>query len=98
LRQAKQFGGKLPERIVNAPSLFTGLELYFSAFLDLTSCRALGYSSEGPISWLSINEWALVHELDAEQRENLLYFIPRMDAAFLEHRAKKLNAELKKKG
>lgn len=69
----------LPERIANAPALFLGLELYYGAFADLNTCRA-----EGPISWLTIDEYAQRRGLCGEQKEDLFFFVREMDNAYLE--------------
>lgn len=80
----------LPARIANAPELFLGNELYYAAFLDLTSCRTQGYGTEGPISWLTIDEYADRRGIEGEQREDLFHHVSFMDAAYLEFKAKKL--------
>lgn len=80
----------LPKRIQNAPELLLGNELFYVAFLDLTSCRGEAYESEGPIRWTATQKWAEVHEMDEEQREDLHYYIPRMDKTYLDFKAKKL--------
>lgn len=36
-----------------------------------------------PIPYMMIVEYALLHEFTAEQREDLLYYVRRMDSAFL---------------
>ena len=81
----------LPDRIQNAPELHMGLEFYYSAFLDLTSCRAV---MEGPISWLSTDEYATRLGLSDEQREDLLYHIARMDKTFLDFHTKKREKDM----
>lgn len=68
----------IPEKIKNAPSLFMGLELYFTAFTDLTSSR-----TDGPISWLSISDYCIVNEIEGEQRDDLFYFVTNMDSKYL---------------
>jgi hypothetical protein len=78
----------LPERIKNAPELFIGNELYYEAFSQLTSSRQVGMGL-GPVPTLAIIEWGLVNNLDADQREDLLWFIPRLDAKYLEWANKK---------
>lgn len=72
----------LPEKIRNAPELQLGLELYFEAFWDLTSCRSVGFGV-GPISHIAVLEYARLHDLDDEQREDLAYYIRAMDGHFL---------------
>jgi hypothetical protein len=77
----------LPDAIANAPQVWLGLELYLGAFFDLTTCRAVGFC-EGPIQWTAIEAWAVAAELDKEQREDLHYFISRLDEKYLAHRDK----------
>lgn len=79
----------LPERIKTAPELFLGLDLYYRAFLDLTSCRNVGSGSEGPIPWIAILQWAEAYQLSGEQREDLFYHIGVMDDVYLKFKAKK---------
>lgn len=83
----------LPDKIANAPELFLGLELYYKAFLDLTTCRGQGYGTEGPIGWLVIKEYADAHGLSIEQRDDLFYHIQHMDAAYLNFKASKLKVK-----
>lgn len=72
-----------------------GLELFYNAFMDLTSCRGTGYGTEGPIPWTAVRQWARERELDEEQAEDLEYHIPQMDEVYLKHKAKKLAAATK---
>ena len=77
----------LPDRIKNAPELMLGLELYFGAFFDLSSSRSgLG---DGPISFMSVREYAQIYEFSEEQTEDLHYFILEMDKVFLDWKKKK---------
>jgi hypothetical protein len=85
----------LPERIQNAPDLLLGLEIYYLAFLDFTSCRTAGYGTEGPISWMTIEDYADRKGIEGAQREDLHYYISNMDAAYLEFKSTKLSNSLK---
>lgn len=86
----------LPQRIQNAPELTLGLDFYYTAFLDLTTCRTQGYGTEGPISWLTINQYLNERGIEEEeQREDLFYHIQRLDAAYLDFKAKRLEAKTK---
>lgn len=77
-----------PEGIQNAPVLYDGLNLYYTAFLDLHGCRQLG-TVLGPIDWLAIDRYCERHEIMGEQYEDMHYFVARMDEAFLKnHRDK----------
>jgi hypothetical protein len=64
----------LPDAIAKAPQLFMGLELYYVAYLDLSSCRSIGMA-EGPIPWLAIYDYAQRLGMDEEQRDDLLFFV-----------------------
>lgn len=67
-----------------------GLELFYKAFLDLTSCRGNGYGTEGPIPWDKIVQWAEKYELDEEQEDDLHYHIQMLDEVYLKFKAKKI--------
>lgn len=74
-------GQPIPPKIANAPDLRPGLELYFSAFLDLMTSR--GGTGDGPISWLTVMQYARAYEFDEEQTNDLIYHISRMDQAHM---------------
>jgi len=78
----------LPAKIREAPSLFQGLELYYDAFLELSSCRFTGFAL-GPIPWTAMRDYAEAFELDEEQKDDLFYFVRAMDVAYLEHQARR---------
>lgn len=71
------------------------MNLYYIAFLELTTCRGSTYGSEGPVSWLTINEYAHAKEFEEEQREDLFFFMGRMDAAYLNFKTEKLKTATK---
>ena len=85
----------LPEKIQNAPDLFLGLELFYMAFMDLTSCRGQGYGTEGPIGWLQISDYCFIHGIIGEQRDDLIYHVQHLDAEYLKIKAKKLQTQNK---
>lgn len=87
LRQCAQLKLPIPDAIANAPILTEGLELYFMAFLDLTTCRSYGMS-EGPIPWTAIRDWAAYNKLSTYQTDDLFYMVREMDNAYLDYRAK----------
>lgn len=74
---------RIPDAIVNAPELQAGLNLFYVAFLDLTSCRALGFA-QGPIPWLAINKYCEANEITGEQREDVFYHVTHMDKVYLD--------------
>lgn len=68
------------------------------AFTHLTTCRNQGYSTEGPISWFSIDEYGRRQGYDEEQLEELHFYIPKMDSVYLDFKTKKLKQALAKQG
>ena len=88
VNQAKRANAPIPDRIMNAPVLMQGLELYLNAFFELDSSRPVGLSLL-PIPWGAIVDYCAVYGIDNEQREDMLYFIRKMDNAHLDRLNKK---------
>lgn len=76
-----------PDFIQNAPQLKEGLQLFLTAFIDLSTTRAVGMD-EGPISWAAIQEYIRWLCLDADQSEAMHLHIRGMDAAYLKFRGR----------
>lgn len=74
----------LPNRIQNAPVLWLGLEFFYSAFLDLNTCRPSGWNL-GPIPWSAIADYANAMDVIGEQRDDLFFFVRSLDSAYLEY-------------
>jgi hypothetical protein len=70
----------LPDSIQNAPQLFLGLEIYWQAFADLSSCRAIGWGA-GPIPYTAIVDYARAWGLDTE---DTAFFMSEMDRVYME--------------
>lgn len=85
----------LPPKIENAPELFVGLSLFFGAFIDLSTCRFKSDSGDGPIPWVAINTYCEHHCIEGEQREDLEYFIRRMDAEYLKLYARRIKSKFR---
>lgn len=81
-QQAIRAGVQIPDRILNAPTLLQGLDLYLQAFFDLDTDRshATGLTR---IPWSSIKNYAEFYDFSLEQCEDLFYFIKAMDLAHL---------------
>ncbi len=92
LEQCYRQGLPIPDRIRKAPNLELGLELYYGAFFDLTTCRGALHNTEGPIPWDKVRLWANEAELDDEQTEDLHHCISMMDDSYLKYKAKKMAA------
>lgn len=85
-RQCAREKAPLPEKFANAPELLPGLDLYYSAFFDLSTCRPLGFA-EGPIPWLAIDRYCEANDIEGEQREDLHFHVRALDRAYLQWRA-----------
>lgn len=97
IRQCLRENKALPEKIQNAPELFLGLDLYYTAFLDLNSCRAIGYGEEGPIPWTAISIYCERKRFDSETTYDMFYLIRAMDNNYLKWKAEKTKRELANK-
>jgi hypothetical protein len=93
LEQARRTRQPIPKTFLNAPELFLGLDIYYLAFMDLTSCRELGHGCLGPISWWSCQQYCNEYGIEGEQREDMFYHIQKMDNAYLEWSTNKANSE-----
>lgn len=61
-----------------------GLELFWEAFWELTTCRSVGFSM-GPIPWLAMREYAVTFEMGGDQQDDLFYLVREMDNAYINH-------------
>jgi hypothetical protein len=86
----------LPKAIADAPELELGLELFYLAFMDLTTCRSMGFG-EGPIPWTAVRDYCDDMELVGDQRDDMFAHIRMMDTVYLNHRASKAKKEAPKK-
>lgn len=77
----------IPEKIKNAPQLRLGLQIFLSAFMDLSSCRPVGFGLQ-PIPWTAVHEYCIALGLDAIQVEDMHYFIEQLDTAWLKKNRK----------
>lgn len=91
-----RLGEPLPDRILNAPVLETGLDFYYDAFFELCTERSIGFD-EGPIPVTAILRYAELHELSKEEQSDLVFMIMRMDGFYLEHKRLKQATKTKPK-
>ena len=82
----------MPDAIANAPELLQGLEGYYQAFLELHTCRAVGFG-EGAIPWTAIDAYATRHGLEGEEYEDFEDLVRVLDDAYLKHRREKAERE-----
>jgi hypothetical protein len=83
LEQARKMRQPIPARFLTAPELYAGLGLYHMAFMDLTTCRQISQGVMGPISWQSIQNYCNEYDIHGEQREDMFYFVQKLDEAYL---------------
>lgn len=69
--------------IRNRPSI-TGYEWLWEAYLDLSTCRAIGMGA-GPIPWTAVQRYAEVDQLGTEETRMLHGVIRHMDDVWLKH-------------
>jgi len=77
-----------PEKMLNAPNLIFGLELFFFAFMALSASRQMGMGL-GPIPWDAIHSYCSAFNIDEEQEEEMHYHLGELDAVYLEYMRKK---------
>ena len=94
-KQAMRSGNPIPDRILNAPKLDEAFSLFLTAFFELDSERS-NANGATPIPWRSIAEYAEVFEFSEEQREDLFFFVRRLDSAHLGKMIKKQQAEMQR--
>ena len=82
IKQCAKEGSPLPKRIADSPQIQLGLDLYYDAFWELTTCRPLGWGI-GPIPWSSMRDYAQTFDFDEEQTSALFYYIRVMDNAYM---------------
>jgi len=60
--------------------------------MDLTTCRYIGMS-EGPIPWNAANDWAIRHNLSAQEFDDLWEVVRKLDSMYIKERAGKAKIE-----
>lgn len=89
IEQSYRLKRPIPDKIANAPELKTGHELYYVAFLELNSCRQIGFSI-GPIPWTAIRDYCVEHEIEGEQKDDLFDCVQALDRAYMDWYQKEL--------
>lgn len=90
IKACERSGRPIPEKILNAPTLNLGLDLFYRAFMQLGSCRTLGME-EGPIPWTAICMWCNENEIEGAQRGRMFHNVRAMDNAYMAYRAGKMS-------
>lgn len=92
LETAERNRQPIPQKILDAPELLPGLELYYNGFQALTHDRPIGMGGEGTIPWAVMLMYCKEYEIDGEQREYFYLMVKALDKAYLEYRVKKRDA------
>lgn len=73
---------RLPARVENAEYVRDGLELYWTAYTELTTCRPQSMGGCPPIPWTAVATYAQIHGFDDDQLNDLVYFVRRLDDTY----------------
>jgi hypothetical protein len=82
-----RLGLPLPKAVMEAQEVHEGLEIYWEAFVDLSTCR--GGMGDGPIPWNQAAIYADRLEMDDEEFDDFWFYISQMDDAWLDYQARK---------
>lgn len=75
---------RLPDRVANAPTLGPHQEVYWDAFQELTTCRALGFGGVGYIPWDAMSKYAEFYGFSHDAAQDFFIIIRFMDRAYVE--------------
>jgi len=70
---------KLPDKVMGAPSLRPGLDLYWIGYAELSTCRPASFGDLLPIPWTAIDRYADRHKFDDDQFEWMVHICREMD-------------------
>lgn len=90
--QAKQNKVPLPRWLIEKPEIPLGLEFYYRAFVDLSTCRVVGMS-EGRIPWTAVNDYSIRNSLSDQDALDLWEVVAKLDMVYLEMRAAKTKVD-----
>lgn len=86
MEAAAKRGTPLPDSVLNAPELLPGLDLYYEAFVQLTTCRT--YDLDGkpyPIPWTAIQAYGERYRFKGKDFDQLVDMVRALDRATLEN-------------
>lgn len=84
VRQCRKMRRPLPSILVDMPELNPGLEMYWTAFHELDSCRPFGFGV-GPIPITSVFQYARELSFSPRQTDNLIHHVRAMDKAYIDY-------------
>lgn len=91
MEQSYKRGLPLPGFIQDAPTLLPGLDLYYEAFQELSTCRPyIGLEGvPGPIPWTAVDRYGASKDFDEEAQDYLEKLIRALDDEFLTYMREK---------
>lgn len=90
--QAVRAGRPIPEKILNAPVLNLGLELFLNAYLDLDCERSHSFGPT-PIPWTSVKQYCQFYDFDKELTNDVFYHVRKLDDFNLKRIEKKQSSK-----
>lgn len=82
MQEAENTGEELPRWITDAPILRLGLALYYNAWFELDTERRRARLE--PIRRSSVFQYCEDYELSEDQRDDMWFYIGKMDTDFLD--------------
>lgn len=85
MEQSYKRGLPVPEFIRNAPVLLPGLDLFYEAFQELSTCRPyMGFEGvPGPIPWTAVESYGAAKGFEGDDQDYLEKMIRGLDDEFL---------------
>lgn len=96
LAQCEQSKRPIPMEILFAPKLHLGLEMYWTGFNALSSCRSSGMGLSD-IPWSSVKDYCEFISLYDDEIEDFAYLIREMDRVYLKYFKDKQDQDQKTK-
>jgi hypothetical protein len=84
-----------PQWFLDKPEILDGDEFYFSAFWELSSTRALGFSGVGPLPWNHVRDYAVQKGMDDGMISMFQELLRAMDNAYLEWNREQQDTKMK---
>ena len=68
----------LPDWLEHKPEITFGLQFYWKAFWELSTCRAIGMG-EGPIPWTAMHEYAQRYDVLGDDFDRFVLVVKAVD-------------------
>lgn len=81
-----------PRFLRDKPDLLIGLELFYTAFSELNTCRSSGWNA-GPIPFTAMMDYSQAFGFSERQTSDLIFLVRAMDRAYLQYIERKSKAK-----